>query len=121
MTVVFLRRPSGQSQFSVQRNACGTSLLRVDQSVICYPGCPIAAQNARGRVGLPDDIGLEYRVQPFSFFRTREAVWKPCKFALLIFSREAPWLPLEIWSSKYFSLMRSPQALCSVRRKRGSC
>ena len=57
MTVVFLRRPSGQSQFSVQRNACGTSLLRVDQSVICYPGCPIAAQTARGRVGLPDDIG----------------------------------------------------------------
>jgi NAD(P)-dependent dehydrogenase (short-subunit alcohol dehydrogenase family) len=57
MTVVFLRRPSGQSQFSVQRNACGTSLLRVDQSVICYPGCPIVAQTARGRVGLPDDIG----------------------------------------------------------------
>ena len=32
MTVVFLRRLSGQSQFSVQRNACGTSLLRVDHS-----------------------------------------------------------------------------------------
>ena len=61
MTVVFLRRPSGQSQFGVQRNACGTSLLRVDRSVICYPGCPIAAQAARRRrrerLGLPNHIG----------------------------------------------------------------
>ena len=31
--------------------------LRVDQSVICYPGCPIAAQTARGRVGLPGSAG----------------------------------------------------------------
>ena len=61
MTVVFLRRPSGQSQFSVQRNACGTSLLRVGQSVICYPGCPIAAQTARGRVaGVTPHLLLQF-------------------------------------------------------------